>query len=676
MFSGIEAASVACEDMGWEALAFAEIDPFPSAVLAERFPNVPNLGDVTKVKWKKYKSKCDLVVGGSPCFPAETLVLREDGYVPIEEIKVGDMVVSHTGKLRKVLAAGSKIADTVILKGAGTDEIECTSNHPFYATEKEKVWVKEKRQYRMIPTGDFSWTKAEEMKGKYWLNVCEIDGGSIPHFSSAEKGQRGKGYIDDLEFGYDFFYFVGRWLGDGWANAHKRKGRADSQTKRVYVCCSFDEADALEARLKRTGIHFGRTHERTTDRFTASSTQLYDWLIDNFGVRADGKKIPAWCLGIDADLKRALFEGYMDSDGCVYNEKSSSTSINKALCLGIKAIAGSLGYSTCLIKSTPNRIAYIEGRKVNERPLFRQQYENSPRSSFFVDSGWCGLVRKVLPGRKNVRVYNLEVEVDNSYLADGIAVHNCQSFSIAGKREGLKGESGLMFEYIRAVREIRPRWFLWENVSGALSSEGGEAFRQLLSEMDKLGYGLAWRILDAQFFGVAQRRRRLFLVGHLGAYPPLDILIEPESLRWDIESSAEKRANLAKKAGRSHCSAGFEPITMADLNANTAIGYDMVGTLKVGGDAPSVCYRERAGSDKGALVSETVRRLTPRECERLQGFSSDWTKIPYRGKSLDECPDGPRYKAIGNSMAVPVMRWIFKRIEAYDAGVSTQEVVE
>ena len=73
----------------------------------------------------------------------------------------------------------------------------------------------------------------------------------------------------------------------------------------------------------------------------------------------------------------------------------------------------------------------------------------------------------------------------------------CQSFSIAGKREGLQGESGLMFEYIRAVCEIRPRWFLWENVPGALSSEGGEAFRQLLYEMDKLGYGLAWRILDA-----------------------------------------------------------------------------------------------------------------------------------------------------------------------------------
>lgn len=118
----------------------------------------------------------------------------------------------------------------------------------------------------------------------------------------------------------------------------------------------------------------------------------------------------------------------------------------------------------------------------------------------------------------------------------------CQSFSIAGKREGLQGESGLMFEYIRAVREIRPRWFLWENVPGALSSENGEAFRQLLSEMDKLRYGLAWRILDAQFFGVAQRRRRLFLVGHLRACPPSAYSLSPRA--------CEGILNRARKRGR------------------------------------------------------------------------------------------------------------------------------
>lgn len=309
----------------------------------------------------------------------------------------------------------------------------------------------------------------------------------------------------------------------------------------------------------------------------------------------------------------------------------------------------------------------------------------------------------------------------------------CQSFSIAGKREGLQGESGLMFEYIRAVREIRPRWFLWENVPGALSSENGEAFRQLLSEMDKLGYGLAWRILDAQFFGVAQRRRRLFLVGHLGACPPIGVLIEQESMRGGLESSAEKRASLTEEAGRSPRSAGFkchreagaggvgaepeqsstptadrhdpavhhidEPMTTAGLDSNTAIGCDTAGTPPCGrrcavGAPMSACTLlvrcGCAGGGKGALVSDevsltlstgntqtlfseeggdvVVRRLTPRECERLMGLPDDWTKVPYRGKPADECPDGPRYKAIGNSMAVPVMRWIGERMAMAEAG--------
>ena len=124
----------------------------------------------------------------------------------------------------------------------------------------------------------------------------------------------------------------------------------------------------------------------------------------------------------------------------------------------------------------------------------------------------------------------------------------CQSFSIAGNREGLAGESGLMFEYIRAVREVRPRWFVWENVPGAFSVEHGAAFKQLLAEMDKLGYGISWRVLDAQFFGVAQRRRRVFVVGSLGDMRSADVLFEPEGLCGDIESSREKREALTREA--------------------------------------------------------------------------------------------------------------------------------
>ena len=326
----------------------------------------------------------------------------------------------------------------------------------------------------------------------------------------------------------------------------------------------------------------------------------------------------------------------------------------------------------------------------------------------------------------------------------------CQSFSVAGKREGLKGASGLMFEYIRCVQELRPRWFLWENVPGALTSEDGGAFGQLLREMDELGYSLAWRVLDAQFFGVAQRRRRLFLVGHLGAESPAEVLFEPDCLSGNPQSSREKRKELARRAGRSAACAGFKysaapranTIGYAEEQANTLTadwhapavlplsgtdqqvmamsqyGTEIAGCLTARGDSSPCADRgqnivctggtypineqvatrhKKLGrgtalgigadgdpafallanhphmvaseiADNSAGVNPMlVRRLTPLECERLQGFPDEHTLIAWKGKPAEECPDGPRYKAIGNSMAVPVMRWIGKRIAAADA---------
>lgn len=170
----------------------------------------------------------------------------------------------------------------------------------------------------------------------------------------------------------------------------------------------------------------------------------------------------------------------------------------------------------------------------------------------------------------------------------------CQSFSVAGKRDGLAGASGLMFEYIRCVRELRPRWFVWENVPGALSSEGGAAFGQLLAEMDDLGYGLAWRVLDAQFFGVAQRRRRVFLVGSLGdggARRACEVLFERESLRWDPPSSREKREALAARAeGGAGGAGGFKYHHGAGAGS---IGYEseQSPTLTADWHSPAVCIQ-------------------------------------------------------------------------------------
>ena len=726
LFSGVEAATLAFKPLGWIPVCFAEIDDFPKAVLNRHYPYVPNVGDVTKVDWTKYKGEADLVVGGSPCFPAGSLVLRNDGFVPIEQIKPGDKVITHKGRLRTVLSVGKKQSDTVLLKGGGSVGIECTPNHPFYSTHKINKRSDKNHGYIRVPSGEFQWLPASDMLGKFWMNVCEIEKEDIPGLSQPAKGKRGFGYLSGIKFDENFFYFVGQWLGNGCATEYKIKDSVDSHSKRVFLCCSKDKRDYLKEKLDKTGLHFNCTEEKMTYRFVVSSTQLYDWIADNFGVHNEDKRIPTWVFGMEKHLRKAVFDGYIESEGCLYKGVFKSSSINYRLLLGIKIIAGSLGYTSSVSVTKPRKDAAMEDWAARSRPCYHQTYYPVAKISFFADNGWFGKVKKLEDCGKNVTVYNLEVEEDHSYTVDGIAVHNCQSFSLAGKREGLKGESRLMYEYIRAVREVRPRWMLWENVPGALSSDDGEAFRQLLSELDDIGYGLAWRVLDAQFFGVAQRRRRIFLIGHFGEEPPIEVLFEPDCLSWDYSSSREERKRLAATARRGASSAGFKfhqgagagnigfeveqsPTCTADYHNPAVLTFD-AGCLSPEDPqskrifTPDSCgHTLSSGNGEGMNIQPSVltfvqnsrdevriqgdgtisgslsaqpgmkhqckmvaRRLTPLECERLQGFPDYWTKIPYKGKTADECPDSPRYKAIGNSMAVPVMSWIGERMQKAD----------
>ncbi len=284
----------------------------------------------------------------------------------------------------------------------------------------------------------------------------------------------------------------------------------------------------------------------------------------------------------------------------------------------------------------------------------------------------------------------------------------CQSFSVAGLRGGLADDRGnLALEYLRLAQRLRPRWLVWENVPGVLSSAGGRDFGSILGGMGELGYGVAYRVLDAQFFGVAQRRRRVFVVGYLGDWRrAAAVLFEPESLRGNPAPSREARKEVAgtieASLGRSR-GAGTpmhnivqQPYTVA--NCLTQRMHKGINTTLDEGQTPiieAIPIHDQAtrfagkrgdkqdgkgngfgvgfpgepaptltkGDKHAVAYSSAVRRLTPIECERLQGFADNYTNIPWR-KAIDS-PDGPRYKALGNSMAVPVMKWIGERIKLH-----------
>ena len=374
----------------------------------------------------------------------------------------------------------------------------------------------------------------------------------------------------------------------------------------------------------------------------------------------------------------------------------------------------------------------------------------------------------------------------------------CQSFSVAGLRKGLEDPRGnLALTYIGILDKFKPRWCVWENVPGVLSSNGGRDFGSFLGALVELGYGFAYRVLDAQHFGVPQRRRRVFVVGCLGdAISASKVLFESESLLGNIKKIRSARKDTTKYAERGiaeicptigcelakqvnnqmvkNAEAFYIPDQIVYENhpndsrvkemgntcttvtsrwgtgggnvpfvqeayrksrraqsttdyetwvndgiANTINTFD-VGDVRTthavvalaentigrqpqnGGNGngfteegpmytlnatgvhgvaygfePGIAKREgepnrfveeqsptlraNMGDNRTAMANHmAVRRLTPIECERLQGFPDDYTNIPWRKKL--ESPDGVRYKCMGNSMAVPVMKWIGKKI--------------
>jgi DNA (cytosine-5)-methyltransferase 1 len=335
----------------------------------------------------------------------------------------------------------------------------------------------------------------------------------------------------------------------------------------------------------------------------------------------------------------------------------------------------------------------------------------------------------------------------------------CQSFSVAGLRKGLEDPRGnLAITYVGILDHFRPKWFIWENVPGVLSSNGGRDFGSFLGAVAELGYGFAYRVLDAQYVGgagaVPQRRRRVFVVGYLGDWEPAaKVLFESKSLcrdikkgrgkgktvanciakspathssynpargegnavlvKWPAEIASTLNASFGEKLGleNQHIDSGaplfvHQPISFDERNIQyfsdenfktsptlTATDYKgaksvIAPTLTTNDPSRSpqatevtnqiaavyeatavgaLCARDYKGvgnqyvAENKCVVesSMAVRRLTPRECERLQGFKDDYTVIPWK---KGESPDGHRYKALGNSMAVPVMKWIGGRI--------------
>ncbi len=790
LFDGIGGFPLAASRHGITPVWASEIEPFCVAVTRRRFPDMIHLGDITKIDGGKIPP-VDIITFGSPCFPAGTLVLTDRGYIEIESVKTGMRVLTHKGRWRTVTATGSKVAETVVLRGNHYG-LECTPNHPIYSTSEKTVYPhlpNGKRTSRVVITDEKKWVPAGEMTKRLWAvprSVAPLPIGEPQH---ADNGRKPMPTMDA-----DFFYFVGRWLGDGWVRNKQCSGRpAGQKWGQIILCDGVSQEETLRRVVSKVSERYNVEHCRTAVKVKFVSQVLCSWLVENFGQYSCGKYIPSWVYSMDPQNRAALLRGIFDTDGSPVKGKENVwrvSTVSKKLAEGLRILGELEGFSTTVHRHTPSPTKILEGRTVRQRPIYIVVFcGDSPlriKSHWTDDNHSWYRVKSVTPTGERKTVYNLSVDEDNSYVADGIVVHNCQDLSVAGSRAGLVGErSGLFHEAVRIIYEMReatngaaPTYIVWENVPGAFSSNHGRDFQTVLAEITKTdipiprsgrwanagvvrgrGITFAWRVLDAQYWGVPQRRKRIYAVGSFGSRRAEEILFKPDGLPGNTPQGREARKGAAEDftrgVGGCHCfdargnGGGDVTATITGDHANRVNDYmplvllndqggdsisveknDIAPTLRAQshGNQPIIAYSFGNGQadqiglsdvartlncmhDQQAVMYQSpcygvdcrnmvnqelyptlqahngggtslnfygaamlpkaaeyiVRRLTPLECERLQGFPDGWTDIgPWTddsGKLHKESSDTAKYRAIGNSLAIPCAEKIMRGIK-------------
>ena len=572
IFSGIEAASVAWEPLGFRPLAFAEVDPFPSAVLKARFPHVPNLGDVTKVDWSEFHGKADIIVGGSPC-QAFSIAGKRGGLAD----ERGKLMLEYVRCVREV--------------------------QPTYCI---------------------------------WENV--------PGALSQDGGRAFATLLEELEeCGYALAWRV---LDAQFAGVAQRRRRV------FLIGVSEDRVPLGRSAIERAGEILFEPDCLRGDH--PSSKQKREEL-----ARA-ARKGTAPASGTACISGNVIGrKGKNGGNQVGFNEEDLSYTLTTNDIPGVCASAGSLNPRDN--QPSPSEAVCLQGSMIGRAD------ENGPQGN--------GLNEEI--------AFTLNA-TDKHAVA--YALRN---------RSACSGKEEMLFVH-ESARDALPE----SNQDGVSGFKGGV----VLDPGTSCGGFIYNGSECARSIGYEEEQSPTLMAE--GKPPAVHTLDKAYTVvvRCGCEGGGKGALvaeDISMTLSTHNTQTLFQPaeqvVCLADDNAKAACDINLTGALKVGGSAPIVSKQEpvycrasgMANAEQmqnccptmtarqykdppilypGGSAEDTpstrmvVRRLTPVECERLQGFPDNWTRIPWRGKGEEDCPDSPRYKAIGNSMAVPVMRWIGERI--------------
>lgn len=390
--------------------------------------------------WKTRGHATMGTVRGVLCFTGDTLILSRRGLVPIKDVVVGDDVWTHKNRWRRVDATGSRSAALHCLRGQGHPGILTTAEHPFLAYERTRSRINGVKTRQLVPAGpeanEFSadvsahveplglgWAQAQHMMGKMWCSPSEFgDDDAVPAVGIS-------GNERPVSLTRELMWVIGYWLGNGSAAANKKNAS-------VTLCCPLHRVDLVEETVRVAGFACSRqpSASDTVHRIHFSSKPLARWFEEHFGKLAYGKTLPAWALGMRREWREALLNGYLAADGGKVAptegraDRIDAVTVSKRLAFGVKMLAQSLGYATCVYLRAPPATKEIGGRTVSQAPWWtvRLTRENAEKAhGRFVDGFFASPCRESEPLATVADVFNISVEEDHSYVADALVVHNC-----------------------------------------------------------------------------------------------------------------------------------------------------------------------------------------------------------------------------------------------------------
>ena len=555
-FAGAGGSSLGYQLAGFRELLAIEWDNNAVKTFRLNFPDVSVYhGDIAKLTGTECmklagieKGQLDILDGSPPCFPKGTLITTKQYIIPIDLITPDMKILTHRNQFRRVKKVNKReyLGNLIKIKMKyGREDISCTPDHQFFARQrfsKTRDCKNRKNGSKYKAYSNPQWIKAQDLNigdvllEPHILEVLPLEILKIIKKQRINKvGQSGKEISETQLIESDccidwrtnaMAWLLGFYLAEGHLRGNNPMLKIEKPCRREVIF-SVNEKEAIPIANKLQDLNLNsciQNHGQGGCRVTVTSIDFWA-LCSVIGKYADGKYIPAAFHTMSIEWQKEFIDGYFTGDGC-YIKKGKNSFKRKATTASLSIVQG----MTKMIAKVFGVVASVDvlyfagksvimGKNVTVKDTYSISFTlktlDRIRPGFVDKSGqWIPIKAiSVITSDKSIDVYNLEIDEDQSYIANNFAVHNCQGFSLAGKRKFNDPRNSLFKEYARLLNELQPKVFVMENVTGMVKGYMKQVYLIIIKTLRECGYKAKGEILNAKYFNVPQSRERVIIIG-------------------------------------------------------------------------------------------------------------------------------------------------------------------